>query len=107
MLNAMDPEQIRALLEGQEDILTPAIKLEEKFYQHLECPMCQQSGCEKRIRAPRVITDDDGNVEVLNSPFVGDILPEGYAHCPNCETDFNPYTGVIYSTEASMIHGPK
>ena len=107
MLKTMDPDRVRELIAGQTDILSAAVKAEEALYRHTKCPMCGESGCEKKIRPPKVIIDDDGNTEVLSSPFTGDILPDGYAHCIHCDTDFNPYTGMIFTTAASMIHGPE
>jgi len=107
MLKTMDPAVIRKMLEGHEDILTPEAKAEEAFYRNTQCPMCGARDCQKKIYPTKAIVDDEGNVEVIESPFNGGILPDGYAHCIHCDTDFNPHTGMIFSTEASMIHGPE
>lgn len=104
-LHPMDPEVIRQLLKSEEDTLTPAIKAEEALYRNTRCPICGQNGCEKRVRPPRVVIDDRGEPVVVSSPFGLGPLPEGYAHCIHCGTEFNPYTGMIFRTEASMIHG--
>jgi hypothetical protein len=106
-MKAMDPQLIRELLEEQEDILTPEIKAEEALYRHTRCPMCSKGDCEKRTYAPKVVMGENGEPIVEQSPFSSGALPEGYAHCIHCGTDFNPYTGMIYDTEASMIHGPE
>ena len=94
------------MIEGEEDILTPEIKAEEALYRNTRCPMCGKGECEKRLNPVRSIVDDDGNTALI-TPFGSGMLPEGYAHCINCGTDFNPYTGMIFKTEASMIHGPE
>lgn len=107
MLKTMDPNLARELIASSQDVLSAEVKAEEALYRNTRCPMCGQGDCEKKIRPPKVTVDDDGNTEIVNSPFNGGILPDGYAHCINCATDFNPYTGMIYHTEASMIHGPE
>ena len=105
-LHPMDPEIIRQLLQREEDVLSPAIKAEESLCRNTRCPICRQSGCEKRVRPPKIVLDEAGSPVVVSSPFGLSLLPEGYAHCIHCGTDFNPYTGMIFKTEASMIHGP-
>ena len=106
-MKTMDPKLIRELLANQTDILTPEVKAEEAFYRHTRCPLCNEGGCEKKLYQPKVTLDENGEPVVDTSMFSSGILPEGYAHCIHCGTDFNPYTGVIFSTEASMIHGPE
>jgi len=105
-MKAMDPKLIRELLKDQEDVLTPEIKSEEALYRNTRCPMCGQGDCEKRMYRPKVSMDENGQPVVDQSTFSSGILPEGYAHCIHCDTDFNPYTGLIFKTAASMIHGP-
>lgn len=107
MLIPMDPQLIRQLLENEEDTLTAAAKAEDLVYKHTQCPVCGQSGCEKRYQAPKIVIDENGAPTVLRSPFGSGPLPEGYAHCIHCSTDFNPYTGLIFKTDASMIREPR
>ena len=107
MLKVMDPEHVRQLLDGAVDVLTPGIKAEEALYRNTQCPVCGQSGCEKKIRAPKVVINESGEPVVASSPFGSGMLPDGYAHCIHCDTDFNPYTGMIFKTEASMIREPE
>ena len=103
----MDPEDIRKLIEGQPDVLALEAQEEAKLYKDTMCPMCFQSGCEKIIPPPKIVEGPDGP-SIIQSPFVdGKSLPQGYAHCIHCGTDFNPRTGMIMKTEASMIHGPQ
>lgn len=99
----MDPATIRELVANETDVLTPAVKAEEQLYKNTRCPVCYEGGCQKKIRPPTIVMTPQGP-QVTSSPFKGGLLAEGYAHCINCSTDFNPRTGVIYSTEASMIH---
>lgn len=106
-LKPMDPKLIRKLLENQRDILTTEVKAEEALYRHTQCPICGSTGCEKRIQPPKIVLNSDGTPMVLRSPFGSGPLPEGHAHCLNCGTNFNPHTGMIFQTEASMIHGPE
>jgi hypothetical protein len=107
MLIPMDPQLIRELLENEEDSLSTAIKAEETLYRHTQCPVCGQSGCEKRIQPPKIVVGENGEPTVVRSPFGMGPLPEGYAHCIHCDTDFNPYTGMIFKTTASMIRAPE
>ena len=105
MFKPMDQDLARKLISEHDDVLTAEAKAEETLYRHTQCPLCGQSGCEKRVRRPQVVVTENGP-EVVASPFGDDMLPEGYAHCVHCDTDFNPRTGMIFKTEASMIHAP-
>lgn len=96
MLELMDPNVVRQLLQGHKDIITPEIKSEEALYRKLHCPVCGRSGCEKRIRIPK---PGDGFE-------IDGILFDGDAYCKHCGTVFDPYTRVVSSSEASIIHGP-
>jgi len=103
MLKTMDPNVIRAMLKDHTDVISQETKKEEEFYKNLSCPMCYGAGCEKRINAIAVRMGE-GGPEVASSPFVaGRNLPQGYAHCIHCGTDFDPQTGVIRKAEASLI----
>jgi hypothetical protein len=104
MLKPMDPDIVRALLEGQPDALSEEVRREEEVFRNLSCPMCYETGCQKKIRAAKIVIGEDGTPEMLVSPFVsGRALPQGYAHCIHCGTDFDPHSGVISHTEASNI----
>ena len=106
LLKPMDPEVIHKLLEGTKDVLTPQVKLDQDFYKNVRCPVCGHKGCEKRIFTPKIVVDNEGNMEFIRSPFGDDMLPEGYAFCMHCSTSFDPYTSVIIKTEASVIAEP-
>ena len=103
MFKTMDPNLIRDLIKDAPDVLTPAAEEEEKFYRNAMCPMCYQRGAKKKIPPPKIIVTPDGP-EVVESPWVdGQLLVQGYANCTHCDTDYDPYTGLIMHTEASTI----
>jgi hypothetical protein len=107
VFKTMDQAVIRKLLEEQEDILTPAIKSDRAFFNNTRCPMCGEGECQKKSYEPKIEIGDNGEPIVRQSSFGSGPLADGYAHCIDCGTDFNPYTGMIFSTEVSMIHGPE
>jgi len=67
-------------LEGQENVLQPAIDDHERFFHNLSCPSC---GGEVM---PIV------NTRRLFS--TGSVLPNYLAKCKNCGVEFEPYTGI-------------
>ena len=106
MLKVMDPDIVRSLLEGQPDILSAEAKKEAELYRNANCPLCYEKGAEKRMLSSKIVIGPDGPV-VVSSPFTGgSLLPQGYAHCRHCNTDYNPQSGIIIKTEASMIASP-
>lgn len=76
----MKREDVLKALEGQPNILAPAVKENEAFFRRLSCPSCQ------------------GEVmPIVNAraPFrEGHILPNYLAKCKNCGIEFEPYTGI-------------
>lgn len=105
MFKPMDPDLIRELIKTQPDVISEEAKQEQELYKNLSCPVCYESGgCEKRLKPPKVVLGEDGRPQVVSSPFSnGRALPQGYAHCIHCGTDFDPRSGVIMRTEASSI----
>jgi len=105
MFKTLDPSIVRALIEGQPNVLSDEAKTEAEFYRRISCPMCYATGgCEKRLRPPKIVPDEDGSPIVVASPFSSSqALPQGYAHCVHCGTDFDPHSGIIMKTEASRI----
>jgi len=78
----LDPETIRKLLEGQEDVLTPQIRKEQAYFRALPCPVCRNQATTSLIDGAR--------------PFSpGAILPNRVLVCTRCETEFDPYTGLV------------
>jgi hypothetical protein len=98
----MDPEVIQQMIKEHEDILTPLVKAEEEVYKNTKCPVCFQGGCSKKVRPPKVVMTADGPT-VARSPFGDGPLPEGNAFCIHCSTEFDPKSGIIYKTDASVI----
>lgn len=104
MFKPMDPDLIQDLIAGHEDVISREAEEEALLFKNLKCPMCYEGGCEKRIPPPRVIPGPRGEPVIASSPFVsGKVLPQGYAHCIHCGTDFDPRTGFIRQTEASQV----
>jgi len=104
MFQPMDPNKARALIEGHEDVITREVEEEKVIFENLKCPICYQGGCEKRLDPPKIVIGPRGEPVVAASPFVsGKALPQGFAHCIHCSTDFDPRSGIIRRTEASQI----
>jgi hypothetical protein len=104
----MDQVAIKALLEGQEDIITKAAKAEEELYKHTRCPNCNCGGCVKKLPTAKIVPGPDGYPQVINAPFGDSPILEGFAFCPTCRTEFNPRTGLIFKPgESGTIAVPK
>jgi hypothetical protein len=78
----MKEEEIRELLKDQVDVLTPLIKEEEAFLRSKGCPKCGRMGAQSLINTRRPF--------VSNNP-----LPCKLLQCLACDTEFDPYTGII------------
>jgi hypothetical protein len=100
MLKTLDADLVRKLLEGVEDVITPAVEVETKLYREARCPRCFQSGyCVKKTAAPKIVATPHGP-EVITSPFAPNrLLADGFAHCTNCDTEFCPRSGIIRHVE--------
>jgi hypothetical protein len=81
ILKFMPKEITEKLLEGHEDILTPAVTEREKFYSSQSCPRCGGS-CRKQGDSRTMFTD-------------GDMLAKFYLECLACGEVFNPHNGMI------------
>lgn len=76
----MKPEDVRKALEGQVDILGPALKAHQTFFSKLSCYRCG-SGVYAFV-SPEV-------------PFKeGELLPNYLARCKTCGCEFEPYTQI-------------
>lgn len=77
----MKREVILQALEGQQNVLKPAVEEHERFFKRISCPSC------------------GGEVTaVVNAkqPFKeGEILPNFLARCRVCSMEFEPTTGII------------
>jgi hypothetical protein len=90
----LPPDAVRKILEGHQDVLTPAQKEHEVFFRHLSCPSC--GGGVMPIVHP-VMNRETGQ----RSPFrAGDVLPNYLAKCKVCEVEFEPYTGIQVTAPA-------
>lgn len=77
----LDPDEVRRLLVGHEDILTPLVKKEETFRRHVPCPTCGSYGHQSTLNAKQ--------------PFSpGKLLPNVLLVC-TCGTEFEPNSGII------------
>lgn len=77
----MDPDLIRELLKGQENVIAPAVEKEQAFLQNIPCPSCYGS-TEAQTNSKR--------------PFVkGKILVNKIMVCLTCKAEFDPGTRVI------------
>lgn len=78
----MDPDVIRKLLEGHENVIAPAVEKEQALMSSSPCPVCKGTETEARVNAKR--------------PFIkGKILPNKLLHCLHCGAEFDPGTGLI------------
>lgn len=104
--DTMDPEVIKEIISGEADAISDALKEEALLYGGVRCPNCGSQGATKKMDPPTVLTGPEGPI-IVNSPFKSDSpLVCGYAHCPSCGADFDPYTGVIRRAEQSLISCP-
>lgn len=85
----MDSELIQKLLEGQENVITPAVAKEQTFLKSVACPSCGGFETEARVNSKR--------------PFVqGLLLANKNLVCLNCGTEFEPHTRVIHKGPTSL-----
>ena len=77
----MDPQDVLAILEGQEDLLTPEVEKTREFFEQVTCVQCG---------------DDVRAVVDSKRPFrPGMKTPNYLAECVACECLFSPYTGLV------------
>lgn len=80
----LDPNEVLKLIENQEDVLTPAHKIEDRFYAQFVCPKCGGT-CERRMTA--------------NHMFSGRaLLPKSTLKCSACSYHFDPHSGITVET---------
>ena len=105
MYQTLDPTLIRQLIRQETDVITPAVKEEEKLYENARCPVCYQTGCVKRLNQPRILETPEGP-RPISTPFSSRPIVEGYAHCLNCDSDFDPRTGLILRGAPTIVSPP-
>lgn len=77
----MDPDKIRELLEGQENIISPEVEKHEEYFSQLECLYCGGS-CRPTLLPGQKIFEDNS------------LLPNYSAECNDCGCQFSPYTKI-------------
>ena len=80
--NELDPEVVRKLLEGHENVIAPAVAKEQELLSSSTCPACNSGSVRTGIN-PKL-------------PFVkGQILPNKLGTCLECGAEFDPRSRVI------------
>lgn len=106
LYDTMDPEEIKALLEGHTDVLTPEAEMEKEIIKRARCPNCGSDGCELTTSPPKIIPSPDGPV-VINGPFSNNSpIIRQHALCRACGTEFDYRTGIIIKSEHALIDAP-
>lgn len=91
-LRTLDPDVARRLIEGEQDILTPAARRRWDLFERLRCPACGGGvGEERQAR------------DMERSPVVDGVTPHGRARCVACRCLFDPFTKLIYE-QGSPAH---
>lgn len=77
----MRQKDVLKALEGQENVIAPAVEANERFFKRVSCP-----GCGSEV------------IPIVNEKQLfreGSILPNFLARCRTCQLEFEPYTGII------------
>lgn len=82
MPNTTGFDWVFSALEGEPDMLTPAVAKDTAYLRSLSCPKCGGGGISRRVDALRPFTDHD-------------VLAKWNGLCPACGCLFSPTTGVI------------
>lgn len=86
----MDPDDVWKLLEAKDekgnplhpDVLKGQAEKEAAFFRNSSCPRCREYNHETFVNPQR--------------PFApGSILPNKLLRCLSCNTEFDPYTGLV------------
>ncbi len=83
IFKTMRRKDLHKALEGQENILTPAVSAHEKYFHNLSCSEC--GGDVMPTVNPRKLFTEGG------------LLPNFIAKCKVCGFEFSPYTGIVVS----------
>ena len=76
----MDPADVRAALEGHQNILAPEVEAHKEFFGRFECTYCR-GGVHEIVDPNRLFTKEA-------------LLPKFLAECNDCEAQLEPYTGI-------------
>lgn len=107
MEKRLTQDEILALLEGQEDILTPAARQRKEWLDLQRCPVCNGRCIGVPHPAPpkKSVEVSPGVAATAPSPFVeGQLFPLAASKCTQCSAIFDPHTRVIFQKgEATLI----
>ena len=78
----MPQELVEKLIEGYENEIEPAYKVQEAFYRQMACPRCQ-GRCEKIFLSKEHAFSE------------GSLVPRSGLKCTLCDCVFDPHSGVI------------
>lgn len=81
----MDQELVRKLLEGQENVISPAVLKEQTMLSGAVCPACSGDSTQAMVNAKRPFTK-------------GKVLSNKILKCLTCQSEFDPQTGIISFT---------
>jgi hypothetical protein len=82
----MKPEDVFALLEGQENVLEGEQKKADAFYRQFICPTCGSANLSKRFDPRHAFSDPNW------------IIPRATLYCNDCRCHFDPHSGLILDT---------
>lgn len=100
----LDPEVARSLLEGHEDIITPAAALDRELIELAHCPVCGSQGSDPVMSPPKFAIGEDGTPKALRVPFTaGKPNVVMHAKCRTCASEFSQHTGVVISQNEPVI----
>jgi len=104
-LKTMDPAVIRSIIEGVEDVITPAIKAENDLFELIRCPTCGHTGADRVLMSPKIVMSEKGP-EIVSSPF-SDASPiaRAYAKCQGCGITYDPHSGLIVKATHPILTG--
>jgi hypothetical protein len=83
MFKPMKRADLLKALEGQENVLAPAVAENERFFRAIFCPSC--GGDVMPIVNTRKLFREGG------------LLPNFLGKCKTCHTEFEPHTNIIIS----------
>lgn len=81
----MDPEVALKMIEGYENELDPAAKVQEAFYRQFVCPRCGGK-CQKHFLGPNHAFGDPDS-----------LVPRSGLKCLACDCVFDPHSNLIVS----------
>jgi len=90
MFKEMDQEQLKAIIEQEEDLLTPLVEADQKIYDDTSCPQCGgKTFPEDDLRHLRVSEDGSEVYSVNNRP-----IPRKLCRCADCGALVDPFSGL-------------